>query len=202
MWSSVRRLIETTCYHPYFDFVLAAHESYRVEAEVVTEVDDRTVRVSDGRYGNQHHFVPVLGALVALAFAIGDEACDVAVLVAVVGTVISGVERTDVVCELVLFKECVHLVLVYHQQCLRGTEFVIGVVAVVIAVEDNLGSIDAVIVGHDFVNGEGYLGEDTCRSLQVGTCVVVDEWLQGLLFGAETVGLQYLFGAGKLGVAN
>lgn len=84
-------LIELARNHPYLDFVFTAYQTYRVEAEVVAEVDDRVVGIGNGGYRNQYYLVPI-DTFVALAVAIGNEACDVAVLVTVVGAVISGVE--------------------------------------------------------------------------------------------------------------
>ena len=78
------------------------------------EVDDRAFGVCDGRHRNQYHLIPI-DALPLLAVAIADEAGDVAILVAIARAIVGGAERTDIVCQLVLLKEGVHLILVYHQ---------------------------------------------------------------------------------------
>ena len=79
----------------------------------MAEVDDRAIGVCDGRDRNQYYLIPI-GALPLLAIAIVDEAGDVTILVAIIGAIVGGVERTDIVCQLVLLEEGVHLILVYH----------------------------------------------------------------------------------------
>ena len=79
----------------------------------MAEVDDRAIGVCDDRDRNQYYLIPI-GALPLLAIAIVDEAGDVTILVAIIGAIVGGVERTDIVCQLVLLEEGVHLVLVYH----------------------------------------------------------------------------------------
>ena len=90
----------------YLYLVVASDKAGRVEAEVVTEVDDILVGILNGCYGYQYHLVPVgmsgfvigfchvavvLEPLLALVVAVYDEAGNVAVFIAVVDAVVGGV---------------------------------------------------------------------------------------------------------------
>ena len=48
---------------------------------------------------------------------------------------------------------------------------------------------------HDFLNGNGHLGEDSCRSLQVGAGVVADQLLDGLVVVTDFRQLEHFLGA-------
>ena len=110
--------------------IFATDKACGVEAEVVAEVYNIIVRISDRAYRYQNHLVPVgmsfvelglclsrIGLQPCLTFivAVDDEAGDVVVLVAVECAVVRGVERTYIIGQAVLLKEGAHLALAYHE---------------------------------------------------------------------------------------
>ena len=110
--------------------IFATDKACGVEAEVVAEIYDIVVRISDRAYRYQNHLVPVgvgfaelglslpwVGFQPCLPFivAVDDEAGNVVVLVAVECVVVRGVERTYIIGQTVLLKEGAHLALAYHK---------------------------------------------------------------------------------------
>ena len=91
---------------------MSTDEACGVKGEVVAVVDDATVLVFDGRYGDEHYFVPIgvckivvglrgfgVSCKPCLAFLGGmhDEAGYIAIFVAVVGVVIGSEQSISVV---------------------------------------------------------------------------------------------------------
>ena len=134
--------------------VLSANKLDGVELQVMSEIDNVVVGVPDRSDRYQHNLVPVwifilivclilfgVGGkpCLALIVAIDDETGYIVVFIMVVGVIVRRIVRGDVVCELVLLKECVHLALAHHEQYLWNTKLVSGTGFSVVSCECNLG---------------------------------------------------------------